>query len=263
MAKIDPRIQEIMEQLMAFARLDFDQRIKLDPHDDELTAISAGVNMLGEELKVNTLSLREKERLLKELHHRVKNNMQIIVSMLRLQTVNETDPKILGFVRDSKSRIDSMALVHEMLYSSEGFEFTKLAEYVDFLQRSIFMSYAPPRHKIEVALNISEDCFFDIDKMIPLGLIINEMFSNSLKHAFPTAEGKITVDGLKLDERQHVLVYEDNGIGLPEDYKMEDAESLGMQLILMLTDQLDGKLIMSCSGQKEGTDFGLRYELRF
>lgn len=259
----DKRIKQIVELLMAYARLDFDQQVKIDTHDDELTAIAAGVNMLGEELKVNSISLKEKERLLKELHHRVKNNMQIIISMMKLQTINEKDPKILAFVRDSKSRIDSMALVHEMLYSSTGFEYTQLGEYVDFLQRSIFMSYAPKGHQIEVSLKISDKCFFNIDRMIPLGLILNEMISNSLKHAFKENKGKINIEANKIGEKTFVINYEDNGVGLPEGFKIEEAESLGMQLIEMLSEQLDGKLVLSPVGEENGKKYGLRMELRF
>ena len=258
----DKRIQDIMELLMAYARLDFSVKLPIDSREDEITAIAAGVNMLGEELKENVVSLREKERLLKELHHRVKNNMQIIVSMLKLQTMNETDPKILRFVRDSKTRIESMALVHEMLYSSEGFEFTKLKEYVDFLQRSIFMSYAPPKHQIEARLSVSDNCYFNIDKMIPIGLIINELISNSLKHAFPDAKGFISLEAQKVGERQHVILYEDNGVGLPKDFVVEEAESLGMQLITMLTDQLDGNIQISTPEKNSNSRPGLRYEIR-
>jgi len=258
----DNRIQEIMELLMSYARLDFDKKIQIDTRQDELTAISAGVNMLGEELKVNSISLKEKERLLKELHHRVKNNMQIITSMLRLQTINETDPKILAFVRDSKSRIESMALVHEMLYSSDGFEFTQLSEYIDFLQRSIFMSYAPPAHKINVELKVSEKCYFKIDNMIPLGLIINELITNSLKHAFRDRVGTILIQAEKIGERGFVVVYEDDGLGLKENFKIEDSETLGMQLIEMLSDQLDAKISFGSKGTRSGKKFGLRFELR-
>ena len=259
----DKRIQEIMTQLMAYARLDFDQKIKIDNEEDEVTAIAAGVNMLGEELKANTISLREKERLLKELHHRVKNNMQIIISMMRLQTMGETDPKILAFVRDSKSRIDSMALVHEMLYSSEGFEFTSLSEYVDFLQRSIFMSYAPPKHEIDVELNISEECYFNIDRMIPIGLIINELFSNSLKHAFPDAKGMIKLNADRDEKGAVKIAYEDDGVGLPEGFDLENIESLGMQLIVMLTEQLDGNLDLTYVGERNGSNYGHKVLISF
>lgn len=246
---------------MAYARLDFDHQITTDEYDDELTAIGAGINMLGEELKANTISLREKERLLKELHHRVKNNMQIIISMMRLQTINETDPKILGFVRDSKARIDSMALVHEMLYSSDGFEFTKLSEYVDFLQRSIFMSYAPPKHEIEVRVEIPEDCFFNIDRMIPIGLIMNELLTNSLKHAFPDKKGKIDIFVQKKGSEHH-LVYQDNGVGFPKDLDLDNIESLGIQLIQMLVDQIDGKHTFAAANQ-DMERAGLKVEIDF
>lgn len=258
----DKRIKEIMELLMAYARLDFGQKIPLDDREDELTAISAGVNMLGEELKVNSISLKEKERLLKELHHRVKNNMQIIISMLRLQTINETDPKILQFVRDSKSRIDSMALVHEMLYSSEGFEFTGLAKYVDFLYRSIFMSYAPPGHEIEVAIEIEESLAFEIDKMIPLGLIINEIISNSLKHAFPDSKGKIHLKAHSTEESPLILEYTDDGVGLPDGFDVDEADTLGMQLLIMLSDQIDGEINFSVSNKKSIKKKGIKIDIR-
>ncbi|MEO9533601.1 MAG: histidine kinase dimerization/phosphoacceptor domain -containing protein [Crocinitomicaceae bacterium] len=262
MSVSDERIKAIMELLMSYARLDFDQKIDLGDKHDELTAISAGVNMLGEELKVNSISLIEKERLLKELHHRVKNNMQIIISMLRLQTINETDPKILQFVRDSKSRIDSMALVHEMLYSSEGFEYTGLKKYVDFLNRSIFMSYAPPNHQIEIAIEINESLCFDIDKMIPLGLMINEMISNTLKHAFPDNEGNISLEAHESETHALILTYKDDGVGLPDGFDVDKAESLGMQLLIMLTDQIDGEIIISANNSKSKDRKGIAIELK-
>lgn len=256
----DERIMAIMELLMSYARLDFEKAIPVDSSRDELAAIAAGVNMLGEELKENSISLKEKERLLKELHHRVKNNMQIIVSMLGLQTVNETDPKILAFVRDSKSRIDSMALVHEMLYSSEGFEFTKLSEYLDFLQRSIFMSYAPPNHQISVDMQIDEACQFNIDKMIPLGLMINEMFSNTLKHAFPDNKGQIKISASFDQDLKFHFSYSDNGVGLPDQFDISKVESLGMQLIEMLSDQLDADLQLSSPKNQSGLTVDLSFQ---
>ncbi|MCB9223698.1 MAG: hypothetical protein H6582_05915 [Crocinitomicaceae bacterium] len=258
----DSRIHDIMELLMAYARLDFDKHIEIDNSDDEITAITAGVNMLGEELKANAISLREKERLLKELHHRVKNNMQIIISLMRLQTINEKDPKILGFVRDSKARIDSMALVHEMLYSSEGFEFTKLSEYIDFLQRSIFMSYAPPKHQIDFSMDVTDDCVFKIDRMIPIGLVLNELLTNSLKHAFPENKGEIKITGSKDGSGKFHLLYEDDGVGMPIEFDLEQSETLGMQLIDMLVDQLDGTYkISSVDSLKERK--GMRVNLIF
>jgi two-component sensor histidine kinase len=252
----DPRAEEIIHAIMALARLDFSYKIAIDTKGDNMTAIAAGVNMLGEELQGNVISLKEKEQLLKELHHRVKNNMQIIVSMLRLQTINEENPRLLALVRDSQNRINAMALVHEMLYSTNDFVFTRLKEYVDFLSTSLFMSYAPPKHEIEVVINIEDDIFFEIDRMIPLGLILNEIMSNSLKHAFKKNKGKIELSAMIEDDGTCVIAYSDNGVGLPENFNIERAESFGMQLIMMLTDQLDGDIRFESKG-------GLRYELRF
>lgn len=250
------RAEEIIQAIMALARLDFSHKIPIGEEADDLTAISAGVNMLGEELQGNVMSLKEKEQLLKELHHRVKNNMQIIVSMLRLQTMNEENPRLLALVRDSQNRINAMALVHEMLYSTNDFVFTRLKEYVDFLASSLFMSYAPPEHEIEMDLRIGDDIFFEIDHMIPLGLIVNEMMSNSLKHAFKSGKGKIQLSAVVDEEGWCTICYSDNGVGLPKGFDIEKTESLGMQLIIMLTQQLDGQISFENKN-------GLSYQLRF
>ena len=256
MKKKDPRADEIVNTIMAFARLDFSNQIPIGDKGDSITAIAAGVNMLGEELRGNVISLKEKEQLLKELHHRVKNNMQIIISMLNLQTANEDDPRLLALVRDSQNRINAMALVHEMLYSTRDFVFTQLKEYTDFLSASLFMSYAPPNHEIELVLKIDEDLFFEIDHMIPLGLILNEMMSNSLKHAFKNGKGKIEIEATTDDEGWCNIKYADNGVGLKPNFDITKTESLGMQLIVMLAEQMDGQL------QFESKK-GLGYELRF
>ncbi len=254
--KNDPRVNDILEAIMSLARLDFSKKIPIDDQSDSLTAIAAGVNMLGEELRENVVSLKEKEQLLKELHHRVKNNMQIIISMLKLQTVNEDNARLLALVQDSQNRISAMALVHEMLYSTKDFVFTQLKEYVDFLATSLFMSYAPPEHQIEMELDIDTEIYFEIDYMIPLGLILNEMMSNSLKHAFPNATGKIRITARVDEDGKHHIGYSDNGKGLPSNFDLRQSESLGMQLIVMLTEQLDGEVAIKMEN-------GLSYELRF
>lgn len=254
--KNDPRVNEILEAIMSLARLDFSKKIPIDDQADSLTAIAAGVNMLGEELRENVVSLKEKEQLLKELHHRVKNNMQIIISMLKLQTVNEENERLLALVQDSQNRISAMALVHEMLYSTKDFVFTQLKEYVDFLATSLFMSYAPPEHQIEIEMDIDAEIYFEIDYMIPLGLILNEMMSNSLKHAFHNAAGKIRITAAVEEDGRHYINYSDNGKGLPSNFNLHQSESLGMQLIVMLTEQLDGEVTIKMEN-------GLSYELRF
>ena len=252
----DPRTQEIVEAIMAFARLDFGHKIEIDEKGDTLSAIAAGVNMLGEELHGNVISLNEKEQLLKELHHRVKNNMQIIISMLKLQTINENNDRLLALVEDSQNRINAMALVHEMLYSTKDFVFTQLSEYTSYLSESLFMSYAPPEHEIEIELDIDETLFFEIDHMIPLGLILNEMISNSLKHAFDNKKGIIRISANLSSDGMCVLNYTDNGKGLPKNFDITKSESLGMQLIVMLSEQLDGQI------EHKNTQ-GLSYTLKF
>jgi two-component sensor histidine kinase len=254
--KNDPRVNDILEAIMSLARLDFSKKIPIDDQADSLTAIASGVNMLGEELRDNVVSLKEKEQLLKELHHRVKNNMQIIISMLKLQTMNEDNARLLALVQDSQNRISAMALVHEMLYSTKDFVFTQLKEYVDFLATSLFMSYAPPEHQIEMEFDIDAEIYFEIDHMIPLGLILNEMMSNSLKHAFPNAKGKIKITAHFDEEGKHHICYSDNGKGLPANFDLHQSESLGMQLVVMLTEQLDGEVTIK-------NENGLSYELQF
>jgi two-component sensor histidine kinase len=240
---------------MAYAKLDFTKSVAIDESDDMLAAVSSGVNMLGEELKNNVISLKQKDQLFKELHHRVKNNMQIMVSMLNLQIADEKDERLKRLVEDSQNRINAMALVHEMLYSSDGFQFTSLKNYIEFLSRSLFLSYGPPGHNILTKIEVAEDLFFEIDTMIPLGLIINEMISNSLKHAFPENNGLITISANR-NNNSIQIVYKDDGVGLRKDFKIEDSKSLGMQLISMLGEQLNGTLQILSSN-------GLEYRLEF
>ncbi len=167
----------------------FGRKVSLKNDDSVLDGIGAGVNMLGEELQHSTISLREKEQLLKEIHHRVKNNMQIISSLLSLQSENTEDQKFITLIRESRNRINSMALVHEMLYQSDDLSKIELKEYIETLSSSV-SSYALPNSDLEFIYDIEAKVHFDIDKMIPIGLILNEAISNSLKYAFPKKEGE-------------------------------------------------------------------------
>ena len=136
------RANEVLEVIMAFARQDFGKKVDLKNDNSVLDGIGAGVNMLGEELQHSTISLREKEQLLKEIHHRVKNNMQIISSLLSLQSESTEDEKFIALIRESRNRINSMALVHEMLYQSEDLSKIELKEYIETLTSSVHRSYA-------------------------------------------------------------------------------------------------------------------------
>lgn len=233
------RANEILEVILAFARQDFNKKVTILNDDNLLDGIGSGVNMLGEELQHSTISLKEKEQLLKEIHHRVKNNMQIISSLLNLQSDNTANEKILTLLRESRNRINSMALVHEMLYKSNDLSKIGLKEYIESLSVSIYQSYVMPQSEIEMEYDIENEIYFDIDKMIPLGLILNEIISNSLKHAFPTKKGKISIS-LQPKKNKYVLVVKDNGVGFKNTFNIDTDSHLGIQLIYMLSQQLGG-----------------------
>lgn len=235
----DERVNKILEVVMAYAELDFSKKTKIYGNDT-VDAIGAGINMLGEELEKSTVSLKEKEQLLKEIHHRVKNNLQIVSSLLNLQSENVLDEKYLLLIKESRNRINSMALVHEMLYKSKDLSKIELKDYINHLSYMLYSTFSVPESKIEFKFNIGASAFFEIDKMIPVGLILNEILSNAIKYAFPDRTGEIVID-FNVNEKQYILSVKDNGIGLPTSFNFKKDANLGMQLIYMLTEQLDGK----------------------
>lgn len=240
------RVASILETIMAYARLDFSKKASLSGNGDVLDAIGAGVNMLGEELETSTVSLKEKEQLLKEVHHRVKNNLQIVSSLLNLQSVNVLDPTYLGLINDSRNRINSMALVHEMLYASKDLSKIEILEYIQRLCQSINNSYSRPGFEIQFHYDVQKKLFFNIDFMISIGLILNEIISNSYKYAFPGRDGRIHISlfatEIPATEKKQAfkLVVADDGIGLSDTFDMQKDPQLGMQLIQMLSEQIDG-----------------------
>lgn len=252
----DKRVNEILEVIYSFARLDFEKKVSISNGDDVLDGIGTGVNMLGEELNHSSVSLREKEQLLKEIHHRVKNNMQIISSLLSLQSESSTDPVFLSMVQESKSRIHSMALVHEMLYKSRDLNKIELKEYIDRLVKSIDLSFSRKDLKIEFNVRVPENQFMEIDKMIPIGLILNELLSNSFKYAFRHVNsGLICIEVISAGELYKLEVF-DNGIGVNETTFQNSNSNLGIQLVKMLSQQLDGK-------HKLSSENGVKFELIF
>jgi len=251
------RCNNILEVIMAYAHLDFSQKTTIGKEGDIFDAIGAGVNMLGEELQTSVISLREKEQLLREIHHRVKNNLQIISSLLSLQTNNVKDKKFLALIRDSRNRIKTMALVHEMLYATADLSQIKLKSYTEKLCENIYESQKQPKMKIAFKYDIYEDAYFEIDRMIPLGLIINEVVSNSLKYAFKNKKGEIFI-GLKCGpaKDKYTVTLSDNGSGLPKGFNFKKDSNLGMQLIYMLAEQLNGKVSMQ---RKNGTTYKIEF----
>ena len=249
------RAEEILEVIMAYARLDFEPQTKIVGDNNLFDAIGAGVNMLGEELKMSTVSLLEKEQLLKEVHHRVKNNLQIIISLINLQAELITDDVNRESLNGFKNRIKSMALVHEMLYSSANISKINLKEYVQNLIQHLSFSSPSFNRKISFQVEIGEDLFFEMDKMTPLGLILNEIISNSLRHAFRGSEGIISITIQRMNEACTVIIC-DNGIGLPNEFNLKNDAKLGMQLMQILCDQIDSSLKL------ESRD-GVRVEMEF
>jgi len=204
-------------------------------------------------------SLRERETLLKELHHRVKNNLAVIDGLLTLQGSRFKDPAVLDALRDSRNRIRSMAAVHESLYRSRELSRIDFAAYAERLCRNLLAAYAtdPEQVALELALEPIE---VDLDLAIPLGLLLNELVCNALKHAFPAGRpGRIVVDLQKETEGPFVLAVRDDGIGLTPRTEGEQPESLGLELINIMVDQIDATFAVK---QDHGTTFTIRFTPR-
>ena len=199
--------------------------------------------------------LKEKEVLLKEVHHRVKNNLQIISALLSLQSSYFTDDNIIKIFRDSQDRIKSMALVHENLYRSKDFGKVDLNEYIKQLVSYLSQSYGELGGKISFKVN-SENVYLNINTAIPCGMIINELVSNSLEYAFPDGrKGEICID-LRSEDDGFRLVVNDDGVGIKEGLNIKDSKTLGFRLIDTLVKQIDGKMSLD-------TINGTRCEIHF
>jgi two-component sensor histidine kinase/ligand-binding sensor domain-containing protein len=199
--------------------------------------------LLDKKVKEQTEELvkknREKEVLLKEIHHRVKNNLQLVSSLLNLQSSTIHDEKVLGAIRESQNRVGSMALIHKKLYQTEDLATLDFREYIEQLVGIISDSFYIKGREIKVEV-IAKDIFFDVDTAIPLGLMITELVSNSYKYAFEQrVTGKISI---VIEEKESYLFsYTDDGCGLPEHFEEQAVTSLGLLLVQMLSEQLAGK----------------------
>jgi PAS domain S-box-containing protein len=205
-------------------------------------------------------SLKEKEILLQEIHHRVKNNMQIISSLLNLQSRHIKDKQSHELFKSSQNRVKSMALIHERLYQSKDFNKIDVADYVRGLINHLFITFGV--NKDAILLNVKiKNIFLNVDTAIPCGLIINELVSNSLKHAFPDGKkGEIKISMHPLNKNEVELVVSDNGVGMPEEIDLKNAESLGLNLVNMLVeDQLHGEIKLETKG---GTTFRFRLKIK-
>lgn len=200
-------------------------------------------------------ALKEKEILLKEVHHRAKNNLQILSSIMNLHKDKTNDNKIIDTLDECKNSIHSLALAHECLYKSNDFSKVDFANYIERFC-SYFNLSINTNSKIDLVLKL-EQVFISLDKAITTGLILNEMMTNSYKHGFPgDAKGTITIN-LEKQDPLIKLVVSDNGVGLDKPQTEIDSDSLGMELIRVMVDQLDGEITSSSSPQ------GLSYAITF
>ncbi len=204
-------------------------------------------------------SLKEKLVLLKEVHHRVKNNLQIISSLLYLQSQKSNDENVLKTLIDSQSRVRSMALVHEKIYKSSDFTQINVSDYTKSLAEMIVRSFNEISNRVNLSLDIVEDMFLPIDISIPFGLIVNEVLTNIMKHAFTEQnKGNIAISISKNDDEKVTVSIKDDGKGLPDDFEERSKSSLGMQLIHNLTSQIDGELTFA---NENGTHLKITFSI--
>jgi PAS domain S-box-containing protein len=201
-------------------------------------------------------SLAEKVLLIQEIHHRVKNNLQVISSLLYLQSEQIADPRLRTVLQDSQNRVKSMALIHEKLYQAKDQVRVDVAEYIQNLTGYLFRSYAAQASNVQLHVKV-DNVQLGIDSAMPCGLIINELLSNALKHAFPAdRSGEIHVELHHNPDGQYTLLVSDNGVGIPVDLDLHKNPSLGLQLVHTLVNQLDGTIEVNRSG---GATFQIRF----
>jgi PAS domain S-box-containing protein len=230
-------------------------------HDYEARYVSSGndeilaiVRDITERKKAE--EARKNELLLKEIHHRVKNNLQVISSLLYLQSKKVEDKEIVEMFKESQDRVKSMAMAHEKLYMSDEMGKIDIKDYIRDITASLFQSYELYSNSAKLSLDIDK-VLLDIDTAIPCGLIINELVTNSLKHAFPDGNnGRIFIE-FHMENNKYKLVVGDNGKGLPENLDIRNTETLGLKLITTLVNQIDGIIDLNRIG---GTIFSITFE---
>lgn len=223
-------------------------------NEDVIVSVARDITQWKEAEKIVHDSLKEKELLLREIHHRVKNNLMIISSLLNLQSTQINDTEVLKMIKDSQSRARSMAVLHEKLYNSSDLKRINFGEYIESITEYLFNTYSTNNH-VSLKMDV-EYLMLDINTCLPLGLIVNELVSNSLKYAFPKGmNGCVTVRFHKSPEN-YILEVEDDGVGLPEDMDIEQADSMGMKLVSNFTKQLNGEMELI---MKNGTCFRIKF----
>lgn len=204
-------------------------------------------------------ALAEKDILLKEIHHRVKNNLQVIISLMSLQKNTITDPDLVTIFSELQNRIRAIALIHEKLYQSESLAEIDCEKYINELVRSLVETYSVSDNKVKIVVDIKTKFYLDIDKLTPFALILNELVSNALKHAFPFCRnGTIKIIG-KAEEDFSINI-SDNGIGTNQSMEGLMKKSLGLRLVYSLVQQLQGTIKFK-SGVKKGMNFQINFPI--
>ena len=243
-------------------------------------AISAIARDITQRIEVEKSLLKAEKIRKKELHHRIKNNLQVISSLLDLQAEKFKnrewikDSEVLEAFRESQDRVISMALIHEELYKGDEFETLNFSAYIRELAENLFQTYRLEYKNIYLNMDLEENVSLNMDTAIPLGIIVNELVSNSLKHAFTGRDGGRIYINLRREENEEhinsrekskcgsckstnfILKVLDDGVGIPESIDLENPNSLGMQLVTTLVDQLDGELELERNNE---TEFTIRF----
>jgi PAS domain S-box-containing protein len=231
-------------------------------HENKIIEVSGIAHDITErvhnEEKVHQ-SLKEKEVLLKEVHHRVKNNMQVISSILNLQSSYVTDQYALNLLKESQNRIKTMAYIHESLYQNKTFTSINFSDYISTLTNNILQSYAASIQSVKLELDIQK-IILNLDTSIPAGLIINELVTNSIKHAFTESNEGIILINLHTKDNVLFLEVSDNGKGFPKDIDFKNTNSLGLQLVNTLVEQLNGKMELN-NNKSGGTSFYINFPM--
>jgi PAS domain S-box-containing protein len=229
----------------------------------KLVAISTIARDITDRIKAEKLLAKAEDARKKEIHHRIKNNLQVICSLLDLQAEKFRDKKVLEAFRESQNRVLSMSLIHEELYKGGGTDTLDFSEYLRGLAENLFQTYSLSSKNICLYVDLEENAFFNMDTAVPLGIIVNELISNSLKHAFTENEaGEIRIQlcreeiGNEMHMSLFCLTISDDGKGIPENIELGTLESLGLQLVTTLVDQLSGKIELR---RTQGTEFKITF----
>lgn len=206
-------------------------------------------------------NLTKIETLIKEIHHRVKNNMQMISGILTLQQEESEDKKVISALDQSKNRINSMALVHEKLYGSTSLKDVRIKDYIAELIEFVEQTIADKNIIVSKTLLVDDTLIFDAETTSYLGLIINELITNSYKHAFKINQDNMLYLNITKEDEFYKLDYDDNGEGIPEGFDIENSESLGFQLMYILTDQLNGQLVNDHKNKSRFTIYFKQYHV--